>query len=196
MLTSCQIIAQSSDKFIRIVGNASHTFVADGLKADISVSEVVGNEYRKVNSIPLEEVNNRFLETLKTIGIPENLLTVADPITQRRDGVNMRKYTLICKDKSKVQALQAVVLDGVRVNSVLYTFMPVDPMVEKQMALEAIEDAKQKAESLCKDIQMRVGKMLNIEDTSGGCCSEMQDSIDPTTTKTYTVNVTYALKSK
>ena len=41
-----------------------------------------------------------------------------------------------------------------------------------------------------------VGKILNIEDTSTGCCGEIKDSKESVTTVTYHVNVTFELKDK
>jgi uncharacterized protein YggE len=69
-----QANSQSTDRFIRIVGNASHTFTADGRIFEISVSEVQANEYKKVSPMPFEEVHSRFITELSNMGIPENAL--------------------------------------------------------------------------------------------------------------------------
>ena len=191
-----QASSQSTDRFIRVVGNASHTFMADGLKAEISVSEVNGNEYKKVSPISFDDVHSRFITELSKIGVPETALIRTDKNTPKANQGPYRNYTLTINDKSKIQALQEMNLDGVRVNSTLYTYQPADAEIERQLTINAIEDAKRKAESISKEVRMRVGKILNIEDTSTGCCGEIKDSKESVTTVTYHVNVTFELKDK
>ena len=191
-----QVSSQSTDRFIRVVGNSSHTFMADGLKAEISVSEVAGNDYKKTSPVPFEEVHSRFITELGNIGIPETALVRTDKNTPKANQAPFRNYTLNVNDKTKIQAVQDISLDGVRVSSVLYTFHPADAEIERQLTINAIEDAKRKAESISKEIEMRVGKILNIEDTSTGCCGEIKDSKESVTTVTYHVNVTFELKDK
>ncbi len=191
-----QASSQSTDRFIRIVGNASHTFEADGLILEISVSEVSGNEYKKISSMPFEEVHSHFITALSNIGIPETALVRTDKNTSKANQASFRNYSLTLNDKTKIRALQEISLNGVGVTSGLYTYQPVDQMIERELTINAIEDAKRKAESIGKEVGMRVGKILNIEDTSKGCCGEIKDSKESTTTVTHNVNVTFELKDK
>jgi uncharacterized protein YggE len=197
LLLMCnQASSQSTDRFIRIVGNASHTFEADGRIFEISVSEVTGNEYRKVSPMPFEEVYSLFISHLDKIGIPENALVRTDKSTSKAYSTSNRSYSLTLNDKAKIEALQQMLLNGVGVNAGLYTYPPADVMIESQLTTDAIDDAKRKADSISKEVGMRVGKILNIEDTSAGCCSQIKDSREPVTTVTYHVNVTFELKDK
>ena len=100
------------------------------------------------------------------------------------------------KDKAQIQALQQINLTGVLVNAGLFTYPPADPIIESQLPIAAIEDAKRKAESISKEVGMRVGKILNIEDTSSGCCDQIKESKESVTTVAYQVNVTFELKDK
>mgnify|MGYP003596873550 CR=1 FL=1 len=187
--------SQSTDRFIRIVGNASHTFTADGRIFEISISEVAANDYKKVSAIPFEDVYSRFITELNTIGIPENALVRTDK-TSKVNQPSFRNYSLTLKDKAQILALQQVNLTGVVVNAGLYTYPPTDPIIESQLPIAAIEDAKRKAESISKEVGMRVGKILNIEDTSSGCCDQIKESKESVTIVTYQVNVTFELKDK
>jgi hypothetical protein len=117
-------------------------------------------------------------------------------ITSMGNKSSYRNYTLTLNDKTKIQALQEVNLDGVGITSGQYTYQPADPLIGTQLPIDAIEDAKRKAESIGKEIGMQVGKILNIEETSTGCCGEIKDSRESTTTVTYRLNVTFELKDK
>ena len=191
-----QASSQSTDRFIRIVGNASYDFIADGRIFDISVSEVIANEYKKQSPVPFEEVHSLFIAELNKIGIPESALVRNEKNTSKSSQASYRNYSLTLNDKAKIQAVQGLSLNGVIVNPGMYTYQQVDPALENQLPIDAIEDAKRKAESISKEVGMRVGKILNIEDTSAGCCGEIKDSKEPKTTVTYRLNVTFELKDK
>jgi hypothetical protein len=45
-------------------------------------------------------------------------------------------------------------------------------------------------------MSMKLGKILNIEDTSSGCCQEIEDSKNNKVSKTYKVNITFELLDK
>jgi uncharacterized protein YggE len=195
-LISSSAYTQTTDRFIRIVGSSSHEFNSDGIKVEFAISEVAANERKEIAHVPYEDVYAGFIDALQSLGIEEGQLTRKDFNVNKYGQTMVKNMTLSLNDIAKVQRIGEVVNEGVRISSMVYTYSNVAPAIESQLIIDAINDAKRKAANICKEIDMHLGKILNIEDTSTGCCGEIKDSQQPTTTKTYNVNVTFELKDR
>jgi len=192
-LFSIQVsFAQSTDRFIRIVGNAGQEFVSNGTTLNFVISEVAPNEYKQIRYKPIDQAYTEFVAEMATIGIPESQLKRTAGNISKYVKTVQRAYSVHTDDQKKIDAMAGMSLSGVKVGSVNYTYSFEDD-VEQKLALSAIDDAKRKAKNICAELGMKVGKILNIEDTSGGCCGDMVDSKEPVLKKTYKVNVTFEL---
>jgi hypothetical protein len=185
---------QSDDRFIRIVGNASKTFTAFRYKADFTVSELKENEQRKIKAASIHEVYARLIDSLAARGIPEESITYLEGLPGNATGVKQNKYSLALFDFNKIPALHQISLDGFRLQSGLYSFSPVTKEEQQELAKQAIADAQRKAEALAVTIGKTVGKILNIEDNSTGCCGDIKDDNEQTASVTYHINITFRLK--
>lgn len=155
------------------------------------MSEIQANENRQIKAVPFEAVYSGFIQSLTSAGLDQSLLTPKDFNTAK---YGARSYILTLDTPEEMNKLKDVnITEGVKMNPILYTYKA-DPNIEEQLITQAIDDAKRKAMNICREIDMQLGKILNIEDASTGCCGEIKDSKESTTTKTYTVSVTFELK--
>lgn len=187
------ITAQSTDRFIRIVGNAKKEFVATGVVASVNISEQQPNEYKQVPYMPFEAVYTNYLEELFTLGILENQLVKSQKNMAKFSTLTAKEYTIRLTGNDAVEKLTSIRAPGVQITELKYTFSEEGMDTESVLAKSAIEDARRKAQALCKDLTMRLGKILNIEDTSSGCCGTPPDSPTSTIERSYKVNVTFEL---
>jgi uncharacterized protein YggE len=188
--------AQSTDRFIRIVGNAKKEYKASSATVSLSVSEVQPNEYRNVRYKTEETVLQDLITALKKLGYTESDLTKDDAAMFNSYGSyqNPRttKYKLFVKNLSQLENLDLIV-EGVKFSEARYQFDAPGPEAEEAMALEAVKDAERKAKKLAADTNKKVGKILNIEDTSSGCCRTIAEGQQPKTAQNYRVNITFEL---
>jgi hypothetical protein len=66
------IIAQSTERFIRIIGNSSYEFKADTYRVYFNISEILPNNYNKEEYKSLESNITETMDFLKKNGIKEN----------------------------------------------------------------------------------------------------------------------------
>lgn len=183
---------QSTERFIRIIGNASQEFISTGTVLNFVISEVAPNEYKQIRYKSIDQAYSEFVEEMGKIGIPESKLMRTTGNISKYAKTVQRAYSLSLNDQKQLDAVSAMDISGVKLNSINYTYT-YDEDVEQSLALSAIDDAKRKAKNLCSSIGMNMGKILNIEDTSNGCCSDMGENKEPTMKKAYKVKVTFEL---
>lgn len=187
-------ISQSTDRFIRIVGNAVHEFKSEGVRLEIGISEIQPNEYRKISYQKFDDTYQDFISILKEIGLNETYLKNSPKTNTKYSKTFTRNYILEVKRKDQINKLAELAkMEGVKISEIRYIY-EYNKSIEEQLALSAIQDAKRKAENLCKALNLKLGKIINIEDISGGCCSYLKPTKEDTTIKSYTVNVSFALK--
>jgi uncharacterized protein YggE len=187
--------AQSTDRFIRIVGNAKKEYKASKAALTFTVSEVQPNEYRQIKYKPVEMVFQELSTALSKMGYRPADLTKdnAAAFSSGFQSVRTERYRLILKDLSTLSEVSAVGVEGVKVGDFKYIFDEPGYSAEEEMALNAVKDAERKAKKLALEIGKKVGKILNIEDKSSGCCREIQENGKPEIFHTYKVNVTFEL---
>lgn len=195
LLSTNSVYAQSTDRFIRIIGNAKKEYKASKAALAFTVSEIQPNEYRQVKYKPIETVLQELTANLVKMGYNAADLTKdnAAAFSGSFQSVRTEKYRLVLKDLSKLQEVSGVVVEGVKIGELKYLFDEPGYAAEEEMALNAVKDAERKAKKLASEIGKKVGKILNIEDKSSGCCREIQENVRPEFTHTYKVNVTFEL---
>ena len=85
LLSSTFLTAQSTERFIRIIGNSKKDFAASGVVTSITIAEQQPNEYKQIKYRPFEMVYGEYITELSKLGIPESQLV--------RNQKNITKYT-------------------------------------------------------------------------------------------------------
>ncbi len=187
--------SQSTEKFIRILGNAKHVVKSNGIKLKATLQEVAPNEYRKVRYIPIDEVRENLNTELSAIGLPSSGLEEIWPPARNYNKVPSENYWIYLKDKETARKVMEIQQEGLTFSDVSYTFDKVDPSVYDDLALEAIDDARRKAKALAKEIGKSVGEVLNLEDQSRLESARSYSSSNTSDSKgvAYSVVVTFEL---
>ena len=104
---------------------------------------------------------------------------------------------VVVMDRGRIAKLEAEIAalksDGFRVREIKYLFDESNVDLETKLSLQAINDAKRKATALCKQIDMRLGKILNIEVKEATFGSSQAENKNKATIKTYKVAITFKL---
>ena len=194
--TIIQGYTQNTERFIRIIGNSKQTFLADGMVVNVTISEQQPNEHRQIKYKPFDVVYNEYIAELAKIGITSNQLVLSSKSMTKFSQTTTREYTLRLPSISQIEQLASISVIGAAITESKFTFSPPPADTEESLAKAAIEDARRKAKNLCAELNMKLGKILNIEDTSSGCCIEIEDANTNKVDKAYKVNVTFELADK
>ena len=162
--------AQSTDRFIRIVGNASKSYKANKAALTLTVSEVQPNEYRQVKYKPIETIHQELVVSLGKLSFTPSDLS-KDNLAAFSGGfqsVRTERYRLLLTDLSKLQEVSSLAVEGVKMGELKYLFDSPGFDAEEEMAMNAVKDAERKAKKLAAEIGKKVGKILNIDDKSSG----------------------------
>ena len=103
------------------------------------------------------------------------------------------KNFYIESDFNNLEKITNIVANGFRITDTKYLYGKIDDNLETELSLKAIQDAKRKAKTICNDIKMKVGKILNIEVKEGGFSSSTKENKESNTIKTYKVTITFKL---
>jgi len=196
LLSFSAIYAQSTDRFIRIVGNSDYNFKSNVNRVYFIVSEIAPNEYKKISYKSLESAYAEFVEKLKEVGIPESQIVQTNAEINKYNKTKTRNYYVDIMDQEKLEALSGIQNEGLKVKQIMFLYTNIDENLETKLSLEAIQDAKRKAKKICSELDMRLGKILNIEDKSSGCCSTIEESKKAETNKKYKITITFELLDK
>jgi uncharacterized protein YggE len=191
-LVTTAVQAQSTEKFIRIIGNAKKELTTNSTKIKIAISEQKANKYNKeLKDISYTEAYDHVIKALSNIGITENdiELIIDSKSYSRVESKNF--YILTSLDKLK--QISDLEVNGFKVIDIKYLFDISDENLEVDLSLDAIKDAKRKAKSICDEIDKKVGKILNIEIRESAFGSQLFEHKESTYTKTYKVAITFKL---
>ncbi len=189
--------AQSTEKFIRIVGNSSYEIKSNTTRVYFTISE--NSRYdknTKTEKTSYDSVYTKVASELKKIGIKEtDFFSIIKPKNQSSYGSEMKSksYYVDVNDKIKLEKLIDQKIIGFRIDNVKYLYSNSAENKEIEFAKKAIEDAERKAKSLAKSIGKSVGKVLNLEDKNTTCCSNIGEYEKETFSGKYTVNITFEL---
>lgn len=188
----------SMDKYIRIVGLAEKSFEYNALKIEFTLSEIAGNEYKKIRPKAIEDVKNSFLSALESKGISPSSIEEdkIKNLTKSNYGkVRTENYFIMVGSEEEAKVISKLELDGYKIVSVTYEFPSQGDSYYSEMSVQAIQDAKRKAENIAKAIGKEVGQILNIEDMKNSAKTSGSRYGNKTSTKvlSYRVNVTFEL---
>lgn len=188
------LFSQSTERFIRIVGNANYEFEANAAKLIYKVSEIAANEKKGTKHSTFSDVYSDFRYKLDSLNIDSEKITRTDVNLGKYSNNISKTYELYINSISDLEKITSLKIDGVRLNSIKYVYDNIDPAIQENLMMLAIEDAKRKANNICSEIDMELGKILNIEDSSSGCCGDIKDSKEIKTKKKYGLYITFELK--
>jgi len=188
----------SMEKFIRIVGLSEKTFDYIGLEIKFTLSEIQGNEYKQIRPKSIEDVKEDFINALKAEGInpSEVIEDKIKNISKSKYGNTITEhYWINVKNEEEASLVSKLELDGYKISSVEYLFESDYEKYVNEMSVQAIKDARRKAENIAKSIGKTVGEILNIEDTKNLNKSGSSSYSKKTSSKkiSYRVNVTFEL---
>jgi uncharacterized protein YggE len=189
------VIAQSTEKFIRIIGNSAYEFKADTYRVYFSVSEILPNNYNKEEYKSLESNISETMDFFKKNGIKENQIfkNYKNKNSAKNNNLKSEFYYLDITNKETLGKINLIKNTGFKTEMIKFLYLNIDPNIETNLSKQAINDANRKANSIAKEIGKKVGKVLNIEDKSASCCSDFGETDQDSVTKKYTLNITYEL---
>lgn len=189
------IIAQSTEKFIRIIGNSAYEFKADTYRVYFNVSEILPNNYNKEEYKSLESNVSETMDFLKKNGIKENQIfkNYKNKNSAKYNNVKSEFYYIDVTNKETLEKINSMKNTGFKIELIKFLYLNIDPNIETNLSKQAISDANRKANSIAKEIGKKVGKVLNIEDKSASCCTDFGENDQDSVTKKYTLNITYEL---
>jgi len=191
-ILSSSLYGQSTERFIRIIGNAKTEISANKAKIQFSISEQKSSKYNeKSTDISFEEAYDTTINKLSEIGIEESDLELVIQAKSYSKGKS-KSYTIIT-DIDKLKQVSNIQDDIMQIKEIRYLFDFSDEDLETELSLIAINDAKRKAKALCDEINMKVGKILNIEvkETSYGTEKIVNSKEDMI--KSYRLAITFKL---
>ncbi len=189
-------ILQSQDatrRFITVNGQAKKVLAADGAVLRITISEQQPNEYARTGYVPFEASYTNFLEELFTIGIHENKLEQNTSNIPRYNPIESREYTLTIMDLAIVDKVLAIKTTGVQFTNLTYTFPVVDTNMETMLAKEAIQDARERADMLARDLNVKVGKVLEVSASHSLQRDQNMNANTKTASVSYTISVKFEI---
>ncbi len=184
--------AQSTERFIRIIGNAKKELKANKTKIYFTISELKESKYQKTGNKSYDDAYSEFVLKLTELGFKE--MDIKNSIKKRKTYNKLEsKNFFIESDINSSDKLTSLKLDGYRVSDIKYVLPVIDKNTESELSINAMEDAKRKASAICNSVKMKLGKILNIEVKSNGFDKTTTESKEALLIKTYKVTVTYKL---
>jgi len=182
--------SQSTERFIRILGNASETFDATGINLNMTIAEVPPNEYRQVRYKSLEDVKAEVEAEFKKLGL--SLSSAVENFASNRGNKTLTENYEIKVSEEQAKKILKLGIEGFTANNPKYIFETPEEGYQERLALMAIKDAKRKANAIAKEIGKSVGEILNIEASSANKYKR-DEKRSKTSTLKYNVTVTFAL---
>lgn len=187
------LYSQSTDRFIRIIGNSEKVYESNITRVYFVLNEIAPNEYKKISYKSLDAVYADFLEMMTKIGFRENQIKQTNTEINKYNKTRTKSYYVDFTSQKQLDGFSAIQNEGFRVKDVRYLYANIDPNTESDLSLQAIQDAKRKAQRICDELGMKLGKILNIEDKSSGCCGNIDESKKSETTMKYKITITFEL---
>ncbi len=155
--------AQSTERYIRVIGQSDYTYKANSATLTVTVSEQQANEYRNVPYLSVDENVFALKRGIAQLGIDTGKVELALPETSRNLRTASQQYTVPVSDLGRLNGVYALAENGIQVSDIAYDYdaASIDPTA---LSIAAIDDARRKATALAEATNLKLGPVLNIED--------------------------------
>ncbi|MEL6811862.1 MAG: SIMPL domain-containing protein, partial [Bacteroidota bacterium] len=168
--TFAQLDVSEHTPYIEVTGTAEKEVVPDQIFISIKLTDKV----RRKENYSILQQEQRLFEIVKNLGLDPNNLYLADAISevnkkrQREKGVKITKdYVLIAKDANEVNKIYDALFEkDIKDANVFKTASSKIVKIRKEVRIQAIKAAKEKADYLLSAIGESVGKPLKIIEMS------------------------------
>lgn len=186
------INAQSTERFIRIIGNAKKEVNATKAKVYLTISETKENKHLKIEEKSYSDVYSEFISKLTEIEINEKDLNKSFKKLNTHNRIESKKF-FIETNFSSLEKILSIKLNGIKISDIKYLYLLENEKIESELSFKAIQDAKRKAKAICDEINMKVGKILNIEVKPSDLSYTLKESKEDSVFTTYKVSITFKL---
>ena len=176
---------ESNQRFIEVTGNAEKVVKPDIILYDICIQEYFKEEYEAgkdfkdyVTKISLDDIEKELISELLKLGIRNDQITVTE-------GNNYSKIN--GKSFMSTKTIQVTLSDFKKVNEILQkvkthgvSYMRIAELknkdlnqIKKQVRIDAIKDAKEKAAYLIESLGNTIGQVLTIKEVDTNPASYM-----------------------
>lgn len=186
--------AQSTDKFIRIIGNAQEEVQADRVKVEFGITEIKANTYNQTEDKAYETVYDEVVLQLEENGFGENQFQKSYSNLNRGYNANSGLFILETAYEN-LEKIMNVNHPGFRVNNISYIYSEIDENLESKLSLIAIEDAKRKANFIADKTDKKLGQILNIEVREGEFSNNIREKKEAINVVSYRVTITFQLNN-
>lgn len=186
--------AQSTDKFIRIIGNANEEVQADRAKVEFGITEIKANSFNETEDKNYETVYNEVMEQFLENGFRED--EIQKSYSNLNRGYNAGPVTFFLEtDYENLNKFMNINHPGFRVVNINYIYSDIEKDLESRLSLEAIEDGKRKANFLAEKINRKLGPILNIEVKEGEFSSNVREKKEEKSLISYRVTITFQMNN-
>ena len=96
-------------------------------------------------------------------------------------------------DLAIVDKVLAIKTTGVQFTNLTYTFPVVDTNMETMLAKESIQDARERADMLARDLNVKVGKVLEVSASHSLQRDQNMNANTKTASVSYTISVKFEI---
>lgn len=153
-------------KFIKIVGTSSLEVKAESMRVTITLTEIKRDEYQKIREKSIDEIKSELNANLGTIGYSISDLEEIWPPKKKYNKTNSENYYLTLKSVEDAKEISKFSIKGFASSNFEYMYPRYIEFDEYEQSLQAMKDAKRKADALAEFVGKKVGDVLNIEDKS------------------------------
>jgi uncharacterized protein len=168
IIAQTAVTKEEQTPYIEVMGSSEKEIVPDEIYVEIVLRERFDNKLK----ITIEEQEKSLMKALLSIGIGLDRLTLSDANTnvvkinwKKNDLINKKEYTLKLSTAQEVGAVYAE-LDKIEITQAHITRVTHSKLdsLKKELRIEAIKNAKEKADYLLKAIGEQTGSPLIVKE--------------------------------
>ncbi len=168
IMAQTAVTKEEQTPYIEVMGSSEKEIVPDEIYVEIVLRERFDNKLK----ITIEEQEKSLMKALLSIGIGLDRLTLSDANTnvvkinwKKNDLINKKEYTLKLSTAQEVGAVYAE-LDKIEITQAHITRVTHSKLdsLKKELRIEAIKNAKEKADYLLKAIGEQTGSPLIVKE--------------------------------
>lgn len=169
---------QEKDRYIEVNGNSTVSIKPDRINYLITIKEYFKEEFDGKSKpenfrtkVLLKDIESDLIKNLKKIGINQKDITIENLGEHWRergkDFLVSKRINIVFSDPKKINELVSII-DTKGISSMSIGKMESDNMdkFEKQLKMDAVKNAKEKAECIAQALNVKVGKPLKVTELS------------------------------